>query len=204
MGLHGRIAPDRARGVKRAKKRGPGHGVLTRGPLSSDHGPRASRGMTNESETMTEPKNDMRARRDDLAAIEAAREVMKIGEFDLFRRAWRAWFAREADEKRLEAVFVAYLFHREVPVWVRHFCRRVLADDAAVRPAPAPASVPSVAPATPVAARRFAALAVVATVAFLFVAALAGNSSTSCAGATAGGIEDLGRAVADDAGLPPC
>lgn len=152
-----------------------------------------------ESETMAEPEDDARTWRDDLAAIEAAREVMKIGEFDLFRRAWRAWFACEADEKRIEAVFVAYLFHREVPVWVRHFCRRVLAEDAVVRPA-----LVASAPAEPVAARRVAALAVVATVAFLFVAALAGNSSTSCAGAPAGGVEDLGRIVASDAGLPPC
>lgn len=157
-----------------------------------------------ESGTMTGSKRAARARRDDLAAIEAACEAMKIGEFDLFRRAWRAWFAREADEKRLEAVFVAYLFHREVPAWVRHFCRRVLAEDAAIRPAVVVPAAPSVSIA-PVAAPRIAALAVVAAVAFLFVASLAGNSRTNCAGATAAGTAgDLGRAITVAAGLSSC
>ncbi len=149
---------------------------------------------------MLGPRYETRDWRDDVAAIEAARKAMKIGEFDLFRRAWRAWFAREPDDRQLEAAFVAYLFHREVPVWVRHFCRRVLAEEAPSRPAPRPALVPVV--AAPEEARRFAALAVVATVAFLFISALTGHSAPSCAGG--GGAGDLGRIVATDAGLPPC
>jgi hypothetical protein len=59
--------------------------------------------------------------------------LLRIGEFDLFRLAFRRWFGREADEKALEKVFVNYLFARKVPPWVRHFCRQVVADAQAGR-----------------------------------------------------------------------
>lgn len=144
------------------------------------------------------PRPDLDRLRDDLALIDAACEAMRIGEFDLFRRAFRAWFGVEPDEKRLEAVFVAYLFHREVPGWLRHFCRRVVDEQAAEAP-------PSPAPADAIEApRRLAALAVVAATVFLFVAALTGNASPSCAGASADTVEGLARLVTADAGLPAC
>lgn len=64
----------------------------------------------------------------DVQAVLDASYHLRVGEFDLFRLAFRRWFGQEADEKALEKVFVAYLFARRVPLWVRHFCRQVLAD----------------------------------------------------------------------------
>jgi small-conductance mechanosensitive channel len=57
--------------------------------------------------------------------IDAA-AYLRIGEFDLFRLAWRRWSGEEADEKALERTFVAYMFHHVVPSWTRQFARDVL------------------------------------------------------------------------------
>ncbi len=59
--------------------------------------------------------------------VEAA-YALRVSEYNLFRLAFRSWYGREAAEKPLEKIFVAYMFHRAVPPWVRHFCRRVLAE----------------------------------------------------------------------------
>ncbi|HJO72319.1 MAG: hypothetical protein QF450_08465 [Rhodospirillales bacterium] len=62
---------------------------------------------------------------DGRTVIDAA-QALRIREYDLFRAAFRQWWGREADDKTLERVFVASMFHQVVPPWVRHFCRRVL------------------------------------------------------------------------------
>lgn len=64
----------------------------------------------------------------DLRLVSDAATALRLREFDLFRAAWRSWFGRTPDDKAMERVFVAYLFHQRVPTWVRHFARRVLAD----------------------------------------------------------------------------
>lgn len=66
---------------------------------------------------------------DFVAAMKAA-EALGVSEYDFFRLAFRRWSGREADEKALERYFVAYMFHQNVPVWVRHFSRDVLSRDA--------------------------------------------------------------------------
>ena len=58
--------------------------------------------------------------------IDAA-AALRVREFDLFRLAYRRWYGREADEKRLERYFAPYMFHQIAPPWVRHMCREVLA-----------------------------------------------------------------------------
>ena len=63
---------------------------------------------------------------DERAVTQAARRL-RIGEFDLFRLAYRRWHHREAEEKALEKVFARYLFQQEAAPWVRHFCRQVSA-----------------------------------------------------------------------------
>lgn len=55
--------------------------------------------------------------------------LLHLREYDLFRLAWRRWFGRDADDKTLEPRFVAYMFHQIVPLWVRQFCRDVLAQE---------------------------------------------------------------------------
>ena len=59
--------------------------------------------------------------------------ALRLKEFDFFRLAYRRWWGREAPEKALERTFAAYMFHQNVPVWVRHFSRDVLSRDAAGR-----------------------------------------------------------------------
>ena len=65
----------------------------------------------------------------------------EITEYEVFRRAWRAWFGTEPVPGELERHFVRYMFRQDVPPWVRHYTRRVLgsrprARAAAGRPAP--------------------------------------------------------------------
>lgn len=68
--------------------------------------------------------------RDVLEVMDAA-ALLGVREYDLFGLAWRRWSGRAADERALERKFVAYMFHQRVPPWVRHFCRDVLARQAA-------------------------------------------------------------------------
>ncbi len=58
--------------------------------------------------------------------IDAA-AALGVREFDLFRLAYRRWYGREADDKRLERYFAPYMFHQIAPPWVRHMCREVRA-----------------------------------------------------------------------------
>ncbi len=62
----------------------------------------------------------------DGGAVATAAEALGIGEYDLFRLAFRRWSGREPDGKALERTFVAYMFHQRVPACVRHLSRDVL------------------------------------------------------------------------------
>lgn len=64
---------------------------------------------------------------EDARLVLDAAEALGVREFDLFRLAYRHWYGREADEKRLERYFAPYMFHQVAPPWVRHMCREVLA-----------------------------------------------------------------------------
>ena len=70
----------------------------------------------------------------DAAYVYATAERLGMGPFEIYRRAYRAWFGHDADTRNLERQFVACLFHGDVPFWVRDYCRRVIGT---VRPAPA-------------------------------------------------------------------
>ena len=60
----------------------------------------------------------------DLAA--EAKAALGILDFELFRTAWRNWYGAEPEDRRLEPAFVAYLYTKRLPGYVRHFARRVL------------------------------------------------------------------------------
>ncbi len=62
----------------------------------------------------------------DGTTVLAAAAQLDVSEFEIFRLAHRAWFGRDGDEKSLERIFVAYMFHGKVPLWVRHLCRDVM------------------------------------------------------------------------------
>ena len=63
---------------------------------------------------------------EDARAVIKAAEALSLSEFDLFRFAHNRWVGHDASEKAIEASFTAYMFHEQVPPWVRHFCRDVL------------------------------------------------------------------------------
>lgn len=64
----------------------------------------------------------------DLQLVHDAAAILRLREFDLFRAAWQDWFGQPPEDKAVERVFVAYLFHQHVPHWLRHFARRVIQD----------------------------------------------------------------------------
>ena len=63
---------------------------------------------------------------EDVRLVIDAAAHLRIGEFDLFRLAWRRWSGWDPDEKALEKTFVTYMFHHIVPSWARQFARDVL------------------------------------------------------------------------------
>lgn len=67
------------------------------------------------------------SRPSDLGDIVKAAESLNISEYDFFRLAHRRWSGHDPEPKKLEEIFVAYMFHQTVPHWVRHFVRDVLA-----------------------------------------------------------------------------
>lgn len=60
------------------------------------------------------------------AEVARAANLLQIGEFQLLQLAYRAWFDREMSRAASDAVFRAYMLRNEVPVWARHYARRVL------------------------------------------------------------------------------
>ncbi len=52
---------------------------------------------------------------------------LDVGEAEVFRLAHCRWFGREPEARNLERLFAAYMFHDEVPAWVRHYVREVVA-----------------------------------------------------------------------------
>jgi hypothetical protein len=63
----------------------------------------------------------------DLGDIIGAAEVLRISEYDFFCLAYRRWSGHEPEEKKLEEIYVSYMFHQTIPHWVRHFTRDVMA-----------------------------------------------------------------------------
>ncbi len=57
-------------------------------------------------------------------ALDAA-SALDLREIDFFRLAYRRWYGRDIPSRQLELAFADYMFHREVPIWVRHFSRQV-------------------------------------------------------------------------------
>lgn len=66
----------------------------------------------------------------DVVVVLDAAAALEITEFRLFELAWREWFGKRPEERRLEPYFAAYMFADRVPYWVRNFSRRILDLDA--------------------------------------------------------------------------
>lgn len=63
--------------------------------------------------------------RPDVQAVLDAAALLDITEYDVFHLAYARWHGERADENTMEPFFVAYMFHDVVPLWVRHFARKV-------------------------------------------------------------------------------
>lgn len=61
----------------------------------------------------------------DIRIVLQAAAILDITEWDLFHLAYRRWHGESADDEQMEPFFVAYMFRKIVPVWVRHFSRLV-------------------------------------------------------------------------------
>lgn len=71
----------------------------------------------------------MRTQRTELRADERsvleATALLDITEWELFHLAYRRWHGHSVNDAMMEPIFVAYMFRRVVPLWVRHFARLV-------------------------------------------------------------------------------
>lgn len=153
--------------------------------------------------------------REDVAVVHAAARRLRVTEFSLFHLAHRNWFGRDAEDKELERTFVAYLFHHNIPAWVRHFCREVIRGsieaEGGPRPRPGlPWAFPWAFPrALPFASERWrhaAAMGLLGVLTAIAVALGARQVPLDCvAGAGIVSVnEGVVMEVAEDAGLLPC
>jgi hypothetical protein len=65
--------------------------------------------------------------RPDVSEVIEVAAMLDTTEFDIFRKAYASWFGEAANDDKIEGFFVAYMFKEQVPLWVRHFTRPLLA-----------------------------------------------------------------------------
>ena len=61
----------------------------------------------------------------DIQSVLNAAGMLDITEYELFRLAYLRWYGHVPDDDKVEPHFVAYMFRNVVPLWVRHFARKV-------------------------------------------------------------------------------
>jgi hypothetical protein len=91
---------------------------------------------------------DERKMSDDVADVLGAAALLEVAEPELFRIAWRKWHGGEIGDAQLERHYAPYRRRGQVPIWVRHLARRVIADAGADRLNPARYGVTPREPAT--------------------------------------------------------
>ncbi len=66
--------------------------------------------------------------------IQICMALMDVSEYRLFELAYAEWFGLSATESELELTYILYLFHTNVPCWVRHYVRNIrqLSDEAGI------------------------------------------------------------------------
>lgn len=65
----------------------------------------------------------------DVRSVLRAASLLSVGEFRVFEIAYEQWYGEPGDAKRIERSFAAYMFNDVIPVWVRHFCKKVVQLD---------------------------------------------------------------------------
>lgn len=61
----------------------------------------------------------------DVWAVLRTASILNVGEFRVFQIAYREWYGEDGDEQTIERFYTPYMFKEIVPLWVRHFCKRV-------------------------------------------------------------------------------
>jgi hypothetical protein len=79
-------------------------------------------------QTLLRPDHDEHPERAEAAR---AANLIQVGEFQLIQLAYFEWFGQDMSEPVGNHLFHAYMLHNQVPHWVRHYARRILALDAA-------------------------------------------------------------------------
>lgn len=63
----------------------------------------------------------------DVADVLEAAALLEVTEFELFGIAYRRWYGTAIDDRELEPLYLPYMFHGRVPLWVRQLAREVIA-----------------------------------------------------------------------------
>ena len=61
----------------------------------------------------------------DIESVLNASAMLDITEYEFFRLAYRRWYGRIPDDGKIEPHYLSYMFRDVVPLWVRHFARKV-------------------------------------------------------------------------------
>ena len=69
----------------------------------------------------------------DVADVLETAALLEVTEFELFGIAYRRWYGAGIAERDLEQLYLPYMFHGRVPLWVRQLAREVLAQAEAGR-----------------------------------------------------------------------
>jgi hypothetical protein len=60
--------------------------------------------------------------------IARAANILEVGEFQLLQLAYLDWHGQELPAALCDRLFQAYMLHNEIPVWARHYARRIIED----------------------------------------------------------------------------
>jgi len=58
--------------------------------------------------------------------VARAANVLQVGEFQLLQLAYRDWYGQELPIALCDQLFQAYMLRNEIPIWARHYARRIL------------------------------------------------------------------------------
>lgn len=65
----------------------------------------------------------------DVWSVLRTASLLSVGEFRVFELAYEQWYGERGEEKAIEKYFTSYMFNDIVPIWVRHFCKKVVLLD---------------------------------------------------------------------------
>ena len=61
--------------------------------------------------------------------VAMAANILQVGEFQLLQLAYRDWYGQELPAALCDQLFQAYMLHNRIPVWARHYARRIIESD---------------------------------------------------------------------------